>query len=199
VAKNKWIAFSEATKIVRDCLKVSALAAENLLRGALDELSVRLDSRLAERLKATYEDRRGNKPTTVEVGSALDLLAQSAAQGELKRELAENPCINEQELLAWLSRRAMQTHEAGHAVAVVPQKTHETPVDKPARRQNQRDRAQRAINILWPNGLPDQTMLPNGSLCSQVVEWLTENCKRQNIRFVPISDDTILRAAGRAR
>jgi hypothetical protein len=39
--------------------------------------------------------------------------------------------------------------------------------------------------------------LQNVTLCRQVVDWLKTDCKNQNIPFVEISDDTILRAAGR--
>ncbi|MGB9392840.1 MAG: hypothetical protein WCB70_23000 [Xanthobacteraceae bacterium] len=68
---------------------------------------------------------------------------------------------------------------------------------RPKRARNKRDRARRAIDALWPHGAPDQSTLENGSLCSQVSDWLKRESERQGIQHVAISDDTILRAAGR--
>jgi hypothetical protein len=68
---------------------------------------------------------------------------------------------------------------------------------KPKMPANKRDRARQAISALWPNGVPISSVLPNGSLCKQVIEWLQQDCKRQNVPFLAMSDDTILRAADR--
>jgi hypothetical protein len=53
--------------------------------------------------------------------------------------------------------------------------------------------AQRAIGELYPQGEPSQTSEPNKKLCGRVNDWL----KDQGLR--PVSNDTILRAAGRRR
>jgi hypothetical protein len=64
---------------------------------------------------------------------------------------------------------------------------------KPRRRgQPQRAAATQAITILYPNGIPGQTILPSKKLFAEVREHLL---KHLQIGF--ISDTTILRAAGR--
>jgi hypothetical protein len=65
------------------------------------------------------------------------------------------------------------------------------------RSRNKRDRARKAIDALWPDGVPNQSILDNGQLCGQVTIWLKKETARQRLQYVPISDDTILRAAGR--
>ena len=59
------------------------------------------------------------------------------------------------------------------------------------RSQPARALAERAIAVLYPDRVPDQTSLPNKALCAEVGRWL----RNQNQRNV--SDNTILRAAGR--
>jgi hypothetical protein len=55
------------------------------------------------------------------------------------------------------------------------------------------DRASRTINKLYPPGVPDQATVPNKILCQRVAEQLKEDGLGQ------VSDDTILRAAGRRK
>jgi hypothetical protein len=59
------------------------------------------------------------------------------------------------------------------------------------------DRARDAIGALWPNGVPDQRLLPNKLLCAEVMDWLKADSERNALSFFPISDDVILVAAGR--
>jgi hypothetical protein len=53
--------------------------------------------------------------------------------------------------------------------------------------------ALRAIGEIYPNGVPDQATEPNSELCRRVSE------KLKGAGLPPVSDDTILRAAGRRR
>jgi hypothetical protein len=55
------------------------------------------------------------------------------------------------------------------------------------------ERAQNAINELYPNGVPEQAVLPNLVLCRCVGDKLKKS------GLPNVSDDTILRAAGRRR
>jgi hypothetical protein len=74
--------------------------------------------------------------------------------------------------------------------------------EPPARRKgssHKRDRAAQAIKEIWPQGLPEPKDLSNGALCKQVSDKIAEDEKQGNRRAVPISDDTILRAANRQR
>lgn len=56
-----------------------------------------------------------------------------------------------------------------------------------------RERARKIIAELYPGGVPSQDEVPNVSICQQVGEALKRN------EFPHISDDTILRAAGRRK
>ena len=53
--------------------------------------------------------------------------------------------------------------------------------------------ALRGIGEIYPNGVPDQAVEPNSKLCQRVSE------KLKRAGFPGVSDDTILRAAGRRR
>jgi len=63
------------------------------------------------------------------------------------------------------------------------------------KRQTSRDRACLAITELYPNpnDIPDQAAEPNATLCKRVAAKLKE------MRLPHVSDDTILRAAGRRK
>ncbi|WP_439394959.1 hypothetical protein ACRQ5Q_38300 [Bradyrhizobium sp. PMVTL-01] len=64
---------------------------------------------------------------------------------------------------------------------------------RPTRARPAIERAQRIINELYPNGVPDQTIVPNTTLCQQV------GAKLMEYKLPAVSDDTILRAAGRRK
>ena len=55
------------------------------------------------------------------------------------------------------------------------------------------ERAQRAIEMLFSDGVPDQALLPNKTLYGRVGEWLKTS------GLSKVSNDTILRAAGRRK
>lgn len=61
------------------------------------------------------------------------------------------------------------------------------------KRQPTRERARSVIKELYPRGIPDQATLPNSILCRRIGDKLKE-------KGLPnVSDDTILRAAGRRK
>jgi hypothetical protein len=64
---------------------------------------------------------------------------------------------------------------------------------------HKKDRAAQAIKDLWPQGVPDPKYLPNSELCRTVSNRIAEDDRQQGLRPINISDDTILRAAGRQR
>jgi hypothetical protein len=65
----------------------------------------------------------------------------------------------------------------------------------PSRKRPKRDLAEKAINDLWPNGIPKELL--RKQIKKVVSNWITDYCKRKNIPKPIVSDDTILRAAGR--
>jgi hypothetical protein len=56
-----------------------------------------------------------------------------------------------------------------------------------------RERVLQAIAELYPQGVPTQAAVPNAPLCRRVARWLRERGQ------LVVSEDTILRAAGRRR
>jgi hypothetical protein len=56
-----------------------------------------------------------------------------------------------------------------------------------------RERARRALRAIYPEGVPSQAQVPNKSLCSLVCANLKDSA------LPKVSDDTILRAAGRLK
>jgi hypothetical protein len=63
------------------------------------------------------------------------------------------------------------------------------PTARKKKSQPDRERALRVIEELFPGGVPDQATLPNRHLCKRVNDRLEKH--------LPVSKDTILRAAGR--
>jgi hypothetical protein len=63
--------------------------------------------------------------------------------------------------------------------------------DNPATRQPHRERARRALDAMFPEGIPDAATIPNKLLAKQVNDWL-EARKQPPVRL-----RTIQRAAGR--
>jgi hypothetical protein len=62
-----------------------------------------------------------------------------------------------------------------------------------SRRKPSRERVEQAIKEIYPQGVPTQANEPNTMLCKRVSAWLKER------RLPSVSDDTILRAAGRRK
>jgi hypothetical protein len=56
-----------------------------------------------------------------------------------------------------------------------------------------RERAERALKELYPNGVPPQAVVPNWDLCRKVGE------KLRQLGLPDVTDDTIFRAAGRRK
>ena len=55
-----------------------------------------------------------------------------------------------------------------------------------------------ALDAVFPHGIPVDFELTDAMLLKQVIDWLIEDCRKRQIRWVPISDNLILLAAGRA-
>lgn len=67
------------------------------------------------------------------------------------------------------------------------------PLQPRRKAQTAREGARRAVLALFPNGNPDQVTVPNTNLCKCV------GAKMKEMGLPNISDDTILRAAGRRK
>jgi hypothetical protein len=88
-----------------------------------------------------------------------------------------------------VTRVLCTTHDASSAKRSPPERQ-QRPRSKS---RTARDRAQATINKIYPAGIPDQASEPNSVLCRKVGDALKE------AGLVDVSDDTILRAAGRRK
>ena len=89
-------------------------------------------------------------------------------------------------LQAWIEEVEAEPASAGHGAPEPQQRRHGK--SRPAL-----ERAQGVIKELYPDGVPDQASEPNASLCWQV------SVKLKEAKLPNVSDDTILRAAGRRK
>jgi hypothetical protein len=80
-------------------------------------------------------------------------------------------------------------------VAPPQSKSAQAPKEKDAKNRSRPalERACRAIDALYPNGVPDQAAEPNAKLCRRVGD------KLKSEGLPNVSDDTMLRAAGRRK
>ena len=92
----------------------------------------------------------------------------------------------------WLSQHNLPESRFEPLVKQSPVRLKQRPRKK---RKPKLERTQAAINTLYPNGVPDQATLPNATLCQQVSDKL----KNSRPPLPSVSDDTILRAAGRRK
>jgi hypothetical protein len=105
--------------------------------------------------------------------------------------------IKTSDLVSLAKERGEQPKYLRHLQAAP--RSSEAAVPTPARPAYKRERARTALRALWPDRVPDPSVLANGPLCQKVTEWIEKDCKQRNVRIQTISDDTILRAAGRQR
>ena len=102
--------------------------------------------------------------------------------GGRSQSVLEEQRFSEHDLLDWLDRQDVEPAKA------TPKRQHSSP---------KQDRAKEAVEALWQNDVPNQSRLPKQSLCREVIDWLKSDCKKRNVEFFEISNDVILRAAGR--
>jgi hypothetical protein len=95
--------------------------------------------------------------------------------------------LNKDDLLHWLDQ-----HEPLAVASIHPAKS-----NKRSRATPKQERAQQAIRALYNGNVPPMKILPNSSLCGDVNNWLKKDCEQRRVPLSNISDDTILRAAGR--
>jgi hypothetical protein len=108
-------------------------------------------------------------------GKAQKVLLEACKNKEVKSQRTEcGPDVLDTEFRAWLKEK--QGRKANTS-------------------SRKRDLAKQAINHLWSNGIPKD--LPRKQIVKEADNWIKDYCKRKSISKLIISDDTILRAAGR--
>jgi hypothetical protein len=175
---KEWLTFTEAVEIVRAHLDASVGRAEAGTNAARASGEVRFQNPadpvllMADDGLVGMDMRPGaqNKDGVTADGKLI-------VHGTISTSMFQ---INKDDLLDWLSRQAPSKSE----------------LPKP-RTQAKRTRVRDAIEALWPNGIPGQSVLPHHLLCIKVQDWLKNDSKNQGVPAQVISDDTILRAVDR--
>lgn len=192
---QRQLKFNEAVKLLCD-QQIGAGEAEALVWRAIESREIR-----RAWTKEAIVDQEMRAPRAVAAGFAVRFAVQKAAAHERAKSrlrlltevesvafkdeiIAGNITLSEADLLNWLTRNRQP---------LTPQKS--TAPRKKSR--NKQARAQEAIKALYGDGVPAAWLLPNSLLCRRVSEWIKEDCKKRGLLPLEISDDTILRAAGR--
>jgi hypothetical protein len=120
-------------------------------------------------------------------GYARKLLNDAIASGAVTVAYANQDrdpyMCRRDDLEGWIARQVSQVSKP--APAKPPR------VSKPSRQER---RALRSIQAIWSGKVPDD--VPNGLLCTQVIEWLKAD---EGSAWRTIGDSSILRAAGRKK
>ena len=179
---DKWLGDFEANPLIRDTRRVSEAVAVKLLIEACAERLVRARQRACWEEKDfgvaipafVWHDAHFANGVLFEAGT--DMYTHTSAEGGYGHAVNGIIEFNAEDLRYWLSAAAS---------------IEEAPSTKKLARP-QRERAKEAIDALWPDGVPPQSKLRNTSLLKCVHDHLKKNDSPESI-----SDDTILRAAGR--
>jgi hypothetical protein len=179
---EQWLTFREAVEIVRAHLGASIGRSEAVMNKARASGEVRFRNATDPVLLLADDGLVGMNLRPGALGKA-GISADGKAVTH-RTTSANVSRISKDDLLDWLGRH--------HPDKVAPKLE---PV-KP-RAQIKRSRVQTALKELWKNEPPEQSVLPNSLLCKTVQDWLKHDSKNQGVPALGISDDTILRAAGR--
>jgi hypothetical protein len=171
MSNEQWITFDDGVQLVRARMDASIGRAEAVMRAAKASGEVRTKYDGVVLLNDDGAMGWNLKPGSTASGGKPHVITGSGKR-----------LFSRDDLLDWLSRH--------HTEAAA------SPEPKP-RAQNKRSRVAIAIQELWPDGLPDQSVLSNSLLFKKVGNWLKSDCQKQNVPVAIPSDDTILRAAGR--
>jgi hypothetical protein len=179
---DEWLGDHDAVALIRNARGVSGAVAVKLLVEACAEGLVRSRQRACWEEKDfglaiphfVWHDAHFADGVVFEAGT--DMYTHPSEEGGYGHGVNGIIAFNAEDLHYWLSA-APSTEEA--------------PSTK-KRARPQRERAKDAIDALWPNGVPPQSELRNASLLKRVNDHLKKNGHPE-----PISNDSILRAAGR--
>jgi hypothetical protein len=143
--------------------------------------------------------KHNGKTLTPEEAYALREKRWSNAEGDLYQLPADIELSVEDAEHIWggaqlpLPKSLTRALNVGNVTALGEENQPERQQQRQPRGNPARDSAQRAIDALYPSGVPDQATISNARLCHAAGKWLKEN------GYANVSDDTILRAAGRRK
>jgi hypothetical protein len=141
--------------------------------------------------RSIYEQRPNHPLFLLE--SDLNALLSADPKSTLQRaEFGNEPSRREFEQVEPAMTSRVHSPEAEETAT---EQGHREVASQPKRRKSQplRERARRELEVLYPSGVPDAVSLSDQKLCTQVSERL------KKAGHEAVSNDTILRAAGRRR
>jgi hypothetical protein len=170
VKDEGWISYHEAVETIRGRLKCPVGPAQARLREACGAGEVRYQPDLRRPVLLTADD--GMIDFSFRPG-ALNKMGVNRTGVNTSRPITENDEFNKDDLAYWLDQQVSPKSE------------------KPKRRRRNflQEAVKPTLAELFPDGVPDQSTLPNKMLCGRVRSALPG----------PVSDNTILRAAGRRK
>jgi hypothetical protein len=140
----------------------------------------------------SFYEQRPNHPLFL-LESDLNALLSADPNSPLQSaEFANEPSRREFEQVEPAMTSRVHSPEAEETAT---EEGHREVASQPKRRKSQhlRERARRELEALYPSGVPDAVSLSDQKLCTQVSERL------KKAGYEAVSNDTILRAAGRRR
>jgi hypothetical protein len=167
---DRWLSQQEAAELIRRRLQASVGLAQATLKAA------KVSGEIRSRPRRESVDHMGAISSILGITDNRLVTPRFGVPHDIE--------LSEDDLTDWLDRRAPRSKSAA------------TKTEKRTRRKSpkytKRAPAKKAIDTLWPDGkIP--TELLNGLLCTKVRGWL-----KSNVPELPtLSDETILRAAGR--
>ena len=181
---DEWLDDHDAVALIRKRREVSEAVAVKLLVEACAERLVRARQRGCWEEKDfglaipafVWHDAHFADGVLFEAGT--DMYTHTSAEGGYGHGVNGVIEFNAEDLRYWLS--------AAPSIEEAPSTKKRT--------QPQRERAKKVIDAEWPNGVPDQSELRNAFLLRRVHDRLKSNGSCESI-----SDESILRAAGRKR
>lgn len=192
-----WCPFHIAAEIINCQLDISRGVAERTLR----ELCAKGDVRsIRSEEYDPDEDLGPGEPEFIRPGEWL------GKELDLEAKYPQVVAVSQDDLLYWIDKQSNKRQQwRSNDVALAEflalfsygerqdRQLENTPIKE--RLSRKRSLVSKAINTLWPDGVPDT--ITNAVLVHSVGNWLTDYCKRQGAPKPEISGDTILRAAGR--
>lgn len=194
----QWEQLSQVVARIVAATGVSEQQAQADICQALSDGAIAFRARLKRRITT------GMTSNSVLEGAAFDLPSViSAKEIDWEQSRPLNPWLvkrGEYEPAGYWFLDWVKLSASGVTRVLCPAQAHENPdrsksraTQSRAKRRPTLERAWRAIHDLHPNGVPDQSVLSNKGLCRQVIQKLSE------LNQPSVSDDTILRAAGRRK
>jgi hypothetical protein len=188
---EQWCNFYAMANEIRRCESVSRGVAERTLR----ELCATGDVRS---IKFNGEESMMDYPSDVELIRPSEWVKDQVDLAVVEEIWV---FVSEADAEYWLDQQAQAAgrppmkHKRSYFTPQEYKEAQAAPIPAIGRTSRKLALARTAIKHLWPQGPPQE--LTNPQIETQVDQWITNHCKKNNIPKPDIGRDTILRAADR--